>query len=331
MHVLVTGGAGYIGSHTVRLLVERGDTPVVLDRLRPGRREAVTDAPLVVGDVSDERLLDDLFGRYPIEAAIHLAADKSVEESVHDPGRYFQNNVCGSLALLRAAQRAGVRAFVFSSTCAVYAPPERLPVTESAPLRPEAPYGESKRIVEQMLEWFDRCHGLRYASLRYFNAAGAHPDGRIGEDWTQAVNLIPVVMKAAAGKSGPVRVFGTDYPTRDGTAIRDYIHVLDLAEAHILALGYLMREDRSVVLNLGTGTGSSVQEVIDTARRVSGVDIPVEYAARRPGDLAAVWADSSLARRLLGWEPRFGLEEIISTAWRWHSTHPDGYADADAA
>jgi UDP-glucose 4-epimerase len=225
---------------------------------------------------------------------------------------------------------ANIRYFVFSSSCAVYGTPDTLPVSEQNPVHPESPYGETKLMVEQMLKWFDTCHSLRYASLRYFNAAGAAPDGQIGEDSNFTLNLIPLVMKAAVGKSTAIKVFGTDYPTPDGTAIRDYIHVLDLADAHIKALEYLKAQDQSQIFNLGTGHGSSVQEVIDMSRRLSGVDIPVEYASRRPGDAVAIYADNAKACTLLGWEPQYDLEEIVGSAWRWHSTHPDGYATQPA-
>jgi len=224
-------------------------------------------------------------------------------------------------------QRSGVKYFVFSSSCSVYGTPDKLPVSETNPLHPESPDAESKLMVEQMLRWYDVCHGLRSASLRYFNAAGAAFDAQIGEDWTQTLNLIPLVMKAAVGKAKVVKVFGTDYPTRDGTAIRDYIHVLDLADAHIRALEYIRANDRSEIFNLGTGVGSTVQEIIDLARKVSGVDIPVEYTSRRPGDPVAIYADNDRAGELLQWEPQYGLEEIIESAWKWHSTHPNGFQD----
>jgi UDP-glucose 4-epimerase len=325
MQVLVTGGAGYIGSHTVRQLRERGDQAIVLDSMEFGHPAAVGDALLIEGNTGDEALLDRIFADHAIDAVIHFAAYKAPGESMENPGRYFENNVCATLSLLRAMQRANIHYFVFSSTCAVYGTPETLPVSEQNPLHPESPYGESKLMVEQMLKWFDACHGLRYASLRYFNAAGAAFDSRIGEDWSVTLNLIPLVMKAALGRSPMIKVFGTDYPTHDGTAIRDYIHVIDLADAHIKALEYLMRENQSQVFNLGTGKGSSVQEVVDVARQVSGLDIPVEYTSRRPGDPVAIYADNTKARELLGWQPGHSLEEIVRTAWQWHSTHLDGY------
>jgi len=327
MRVLVTGGAGYIGSHTVRALRERGDDVVVLDSMEFGYRAALADTPLVQGDTADEELVARLLAEHAIEAVIHFAAYKSAGESMERPDRYFQNNVCGTLGLLRAMRRVGVPHIVFSSSSAVYGTPERLPVSEESPLHPESPYGESKLMVEQMLRWFEACHGLRFASLRYFNAAGAALDARIGEDWTVTLNLIPLVMKAALGKLPQLTVYGSDYPTPDGTAIRDYIHVVDLADAHIMALEHLRAHQRSLILNLGTGHGSSVKEVIDTARQVSGVDIPVQYADRRPGDPVALYADRAKAQQALGWQPRYGLREIIASAWRWHSTHPNGYRE----
>lgn len=325
MKVLVTGGAGYIGSHTVRLLRERGHEVIVLDSMEFGHPAAVGDAPLIEGSTADEALLDRIFAEHAIDSVIHFAAYKAPGESMEKPERYFQNNVCATLSLLQAMQRAGIKYFVFSSTCAVYGTPDKLPVSEENPLHPESPYGESKLMVEQMLKWFDVCHGLRYASLRYFNAAGASFDAQIGEDWTRTLNLIPLVMKAALGRAPAVKVFGTDYPTPDGTAIRDYIHVNDLADAHIKALEYVMAQDTSQIFNLGTGTGSSVQEIVDTARRVSGVEIPVQYTSRRPGDPVSIYADNDKAGKLLGWEPQYGLEEIVESAWKWHSTHIDGY------
>ncbi len=325
MSVLVTGGAGYIGSHTVRLLRERDYPVVVLDSMEFGHRAAVGDVPLVVGDSGDEALLTRVFAEHSVDAVIHFAAYKAAGESMEQPERYFDNNVCATNRLLRAMQRSNVRHFVFSSSCSVYGTPQQLPVSETNALHPESPYAESKLMVEQMLKWYDVCHRLRYVSLRYFNAAGAAPDGKIGEDWKVTLNLIPLVMKAALGKASVVKVFGTDYPTRDGTAIRDYIHVVDLADAHIRALEYLREHDQSQVFNLGTGQGSTVQEIVDVTRRISGVDIPVQHTGRRSGDPVAIYADNAKAREVLGWQPRYGLEEIIRSAWQWHSTHPEGY------
>jgi len=328
MRILVTGGAGYIGSHTVALLRARGDFVLVLDSMETGHREALGDTPLVVGRTHDHALVKQVIGDHHLDAIIHFAAYKAAGESMEKPGRYFQNNVHGSLCLLEAAQQAGVRRFVFSSTAAVYGTPASLPVREEAPLHPENPYGESKLLVEQMLRWFDACHGLRSVALRYFNAAGAALDGENGEDPGQVQNLIPLVMKAGTGRLAKVSIFGTDYPTPDGTGVRDYIHVLDLAEAHACALDFLARHDRSNVFNLGTGKGASVLEVLREARRASGVDIPAEVVARRPGDPPAVWADNSKAKSVLGWQPRYGLKQIIETAWAWHKGHPDGFVTA---
>lgn len=331
MRVLVTGGAGYIGSHTVHLLRQRGYDVVVLDSMEFGHHEAVSDIPLIEGDTADEALLERAFTEHQVEAVIHFAAYKAAGESMEQPERYFRNNVCGTLSLLNAMHKAGVKHLVFSSSCAVYGTPSKLPVSEDNELHPESPYGESKLMVEQMLKWFDICHGLRSVSLRYFNAAGAMPDASIGEDPTFTLNLIPLVMKAAIGKMPTVKVFGTDYPTPDGTAIRDYIHVLDLADAHIKALEFLRANDRSEIFNLGTGHGSSVQQVVDAAKRISGVEVPVAYMDRRPGDPVAIYADNTKARTLLGWNPQYGLDEIIESAWRWHSTHPEGYPDASSS
>lgn len=327
MNVLVTGGAGYIGSRTVHLMQQCGHTVVVLDSMEFGHRRAVGAAPLIEGDIRDTSLLDEIFREHAIDAVIHFAGYKAAGESMEHPERYFDTNVCGTASLLQAMRKASIRYFVFSSSCAVYGTPETLPVSEETALHPENPYGESKLMVEQMLRWYGECSGLRYASLRYFNATGASLDGQAGEDWTYALNLIPLVLKAAMGIIPRVTVFGTDYPTPDGTAIRDYIHVLDLADAHVKALAYLADGNPSVTLNLGTGKGTSVQEVIDCAKSVTGVDIPVEYVGRRPGDPVAVYADTGRARDVLKWNPRFALPEIIESAWRWHVSHPKGYQD----
>ncbi len=325
MRILVTGGAGYIGSHVVRILRERGDEVVVFDSLETGHRAAIGDVPLVVGNTADTDLIARTCREYAVVAAMHFAAYKAVGESMERPARYFANNVQGTNALLDGLHQAGVSLFIFSSSASVYGTPQTLPVSETNPLHPENPYAESKAMVEQMLHWFDVCHGMRYASLRYFNAAGASLDAQIGEDFRVATNLVPLVMKAALGKIPAIQVFGTDYPTPDGTCIRDYIHVVDLAEAHLKALDYLRAGGNSEIFNLGIGKGASVKEVIDTAKRISGIDIPTVYVGRRKGDPTAVYADNARARTLLHWEPRYGLEEIIRTAWQWHSTHPDGY------
>ena len=325
MTVLVTGGAGYIGSHTVKALRGAGHEVVVLDTLENGHASLIDGVPLVVGDTADASVVDEVLRLHPVEAIVHFAAYKSAGESMHDPGKYFRNNTAGALTLIGAAAEHGVRRFVFSSTAAVYGTPEVVPVRESAALRPESPYGESKLMVERILQWFDAAHDLRSVSLRYFNAAGAAMDGAIGEDWSQTANLLPLVMKAALERSGPLRVFGTDYPTADGTAIRDYIHVEDLAEAHVKALSYLLDDGSTTAINLGTGVGTSVMEILDTTEQIAGVRIPRMYAGRRAGDPVELWADNSKAREILGWEPVYGIPEILGSAWRWHSKDPDRF------
>jgi UDP-glucose-4-epimerase GalE len=328
MSILVTGGAGYIGSQTVKELSHQGRDVVVLDSLELGHPQATGAAPLVVGDIADQRLVADTIARHSVDTIIHFAAYKAPGESMREPGRYFTNNVAGTASLLETARRGGVATMVFSSSCAVYGTPDRLPVAEDAPIRPESPYGESKALVERMLGWYEACHGMRSVSLRYFNAAGAAADASIGEDWSVTLNLVPLMMKALLERRPPLQLFGTDYPTPDGTAIRDYIHVEDLAEAHVRAVDYLVAGGVSTTLNLGTGMGSSVRQVLGAAEAASGRPVPVEEAPRRPGDPVALYADTAKAREVLGWGPRYGLAEIVATAWHWHSTHPDGFEPA---
>jgi UDP-glucose-4-epimerase GalE len=328
MRILITGGAGYIGSLTARHLADAGHGPVVLDDLRNGHRAAVGGIPLVVGDVRDVDLVAGTIERERIDAVIHFAALKSVEDSVIDPGAYFDDNVGGTLGVLRAMARTGVRRIVFSSSCAVYGMPGSLPVTESSPIQPMNPYGETKAMSERLLPWFEASYGIRSAALRYFNAAGAADDGSAGEDWTGAQNLIPVVLRTAAGRQPLVKIFGTDHPTPDGTAIRDYIHVLDLAEAHRCALETIDHDDVSLTVNVGTGVGASVREVLDAARRITGREIPAEEAPRRAGDPPAIWADTTLAGERLGWRATRSLDDIVRSAWSWHTSHPDGYGDS---
>jgi UDP-glucose-4-epimerase GalE len=330
MATLVTGGAGYIGSHTVRLLQERGREVVVLDNMEFGHRAAIGDTPLVEADIADHDVVRSVVDHYHVDSVLHFAAYKAAGESMVNPGRYFANNVAKSAALLESLSSAGVTRIVFSSTSAVYGTADHIPVDESAPIRPESPYGESKALVERMLSWYDSCHDVRSVSLRYFNAAGAWSDGSIGEDWGLALNLVPLVMKAAAGRREAVQVFGTDYPTADGTAIRDYVHVVDLADAHIRALEYLEAGGETVSLNLGTGVGSSVFEVLAAAERIIGRPVPHELTGRRPGDPVALFSDTRRANEILGWKAQYGLDEIVASAWAWHSSHLDGYRTPQA-
>lgn len=327
MKVLVTGGAGYIGSHTVRALIDAGHKVIVLDTLELGSKQAVKGVSLWQGSITDDELLEKLFAQEQPEAVIHFAAYKAPGESMQQPGKYFRTNVGGTVSLLDTMVRHGVRSIVFSSSCSIFGTPRTLPVAEDAPRGPESVYGETKLMGETLLKWYDVTSGIRSSSLRYFNASGASLDNSLGEDWNRTHNLIPLVMKAAVGVTEAISVFGTDYPTRDGSAIRDYIHVVDLADAHVKALEQLVREDRSTTYNLGTGTGYSVKEVIAAAKRISGVDFKVKYEVRRPGDPAAVWADCSKSERELGWKAQYGLETILETAWRWHSTHPNGFKE----
>jgi UDP-glucose-4-epimerase GalE len=326
MAILVSGGAGYIGSHTVRLLREQGRDVVVLDSLEFGHQAAIGDVPVVIGDIADHELVASVVTQYGVDAVVHFAAYKAAGDSMEHPGRYFRNNVSGSIAFFDALHRAGVGRVVFSSSCAVYGTPDLVPVREDAPIRPESPYGESKAMTERVLAWLDHSHGMRSVCLRYFNAAGAWPDGSIGEDWTFTLNLVPLVMKAALGRRETVQVFGTDYPTPDGTAIRDYVHVVDLAAAHLKALEWLESGGASTAVNLGTGVGSSVFEVLGAAERAIGRPVPYVLGPRRAGDPVALYSDNDRSRTLLGWQARYGLDEIVASAWAWHSTHLDGYA-----
>ncbi len=316
--ILVTGGAGYIGSHYVLFERSRGNEVLVLDDLSLGHREAVLDAPLIVADLSDAAVLDSIFRSYPIDAVVHFAALASVPESVAYPDRYYRHNVAHTVTLMEAMLRHSVRLMVFSSSCATYGDPVYTPMDEAHPQQPINPYGESKRICERMLEAFDAAYGIRYASLRYFNAAGADPEARIGESHNPETHLIPIVLQVASGIRPSVAVYGSDYGTPDGTCVRDYIHVLDLAQAHGLALDRIRAGSPSGAFNLGTGTGQSVRQIIGVCRKVTGRDIPVEEAARRAGDPPILVASSSKAREVLGWRPRYAaIEDIVSSAWRW--------------
>ncbi|EFM10522.1 UDP-glucose 4-epimerase [Paenibacillus curdlanolyticus YK9] len=329
MAVLVTGGAGYIGSHTVAALHERGEEIVIVDNLQQGHRDAILGGKLYVGDLRDEAFLDHVFSENEIDSVIHFAANSLVGESMTNPGKYYHNNVYGTLCLLEAMNKHGVKRIVFSSTAATYGEPERVPIAESDRTMPTNTYGETKLAMEKMMKWFDTAHGIRYVSLRYFNAAGAHESGKIGEDHSPETHLVPIVLQAALGQRSHISVFGEDYSTEDGTCVRDYVHVSDLADAHILAVDRLRREEASAIYNLGSGQGFSVKQVIDIARAVTERDIPVVYEARRSGDPAVLIASSERARQELGWEPkRDKLEDIIRSAWQWHLANPQGYAKA---
>ena len=328
MNILVTGGSGYIGSIVTAELVESGEQVVVFDNLSMGHRQAVhPGATFVQGDLADRAALDGVFATHHIDAVMHFASYTLVGESMEQPFKYIGDNVTNGLNLLQAAVQAGVRRFILSSTANLFDQPERMPIDEEERIIPGSPYGESKFILERMLHWLDRIYGMRYAALRYFNAAGAAPDGSRGEDHTPELHLIPRVLKVALGQLDEIVVFGDDYPTRDGTCVRDYIHVVDLAQAHILALHALDQGSRTY--NLGNGQGFTVKEVIETARQVTGHPIPAEVGPRRPGDPATLIASSEKIRRELGWEPRYPeLRIIVETAWNWHHTHPHGYGSS---
>jgi UDP-glucose-4-epimerase GalE len=323
MTVLVTGGAGYIGSHTVRALRGAGRDVVVLDTLELGRADAVIDAPLVVGDITDGELVGQLIAEHGVTQVVHFAAYKSVGESMEHPTKYWRNNVAGTIELVDACLTAGVDQIVFSSSCSVYGTPPAVPVTEAAPIAPESVYAATKAEVERILRWYDTTSGLRAVSLRYFNAAGASFDGRIGEDWSYSINLIPLVMKAILLDGHRLTVFGDDYDTPDGTCIRDYIHVDDLADAHVRALDHLAQGGATVEVNVGTGVGSSVLEVIRATERVSGATVPYDVVDRRPGDPVATFADPQFAADTLGWSARSGLDDVIATAWNWHRSQTE--------
>jgi UDP-glucose 4-epimerase len=323
--ILVTGGAGYIGSHVVKELLKRGHRPIVLDNLQTGHREAVRGVPLIEGDLNDPNKMKEVFYSHPIESVMHFAADCLVGESVKDPLKYFNNNVKNGIQLIEIMEQFSVRNIVFSSSAAVYGEPIEVPIRETHPCEPTNPYGETKWIFERVLHAFGQTGRMDYVSLRYFNAAGADPSGQLGEDHSKESHLIPIALLAAlTGK--PVSIFGADYNTPDGTCIRDYIHVTDLAQAHILALERLQAGIGSGVYNLGNGNGYSVTEVIDAVKRVTGKEVLTIESARRPGDPARLVASSQKIRDELGWTPRYpDLERIIETAWEWHRNHPNGY------
>ena len=329
MKILVLGGAGYIGSHTVYALVEAGHDVVIADNLLTGFRQAVHPAAkFYLGDIRDIGFLNNLFEQEKIDAVIHFAACSLVGESVVKPLKYYDNNLYGTKVLLDAMVAHGVDKIVFSSTAATYGEPKRVPILESDPTEPTNPYGETKLSMEKMFKWVGAAHGLRYVSLRYFNACGAHESGCIGEAHNPESHLIPLILQVPNGKREYISVFGDDYSTKDGTCVRDYIHVTDLAQAHILAAQYLADGGASDIFNLGNGVGFTVKEVIDVARAVTGHPIPARMEARRAGDPAQLIASSEKARSVLGWNPQHAdLEEIVASAWKWHRTHPNGYQD----
>jgi UDP-glucose 4-epimerase len=328
MQVLVTGGAGYIGSHTVKKLAERGFEPITYDNLSQGHRSAVVAGEFVFGDLGDYRVLQETFAKYKPEAVIHFAAESIVAESMLNPARYFKENVGNGMNLLHLMLENNVKILIFSSTAAVYGEPQKIPICETHRTAPINPYGESKLIFERMLRYYDDAYGLKYVSLRYFNAAGASKDATIGEDHSPETHLIPIVLQCALGLRKVVEVYGVDYDTKDGTCIRDYIHVDDLADAHILALEFLMMEKKSKIYNLGNEEGYSVKEVIDMAKKVTGVEIKTLVSERRVGDPSILIASSERIKGELGWEPTYeSLEEIIESAWNWHRKNPNGFGD----
>lgn len=318
--VLVSGGAGYVGAHVCLRLAQAGFTPIVYDNLSNGHAEFVQWGPLEEGDIRDARRLDEVFAKHKPVAVLHFAALIEVGESVKFPGRFYENNVAGSLGLIEAARRAGVEALVFSSTCATYGDPKFLPMDEAHPQAPLNPYGRSKLMVEQILRDMDQYAGFRSVILRYFNAAGADPEGRIGEWHEPETHAIPLAIRAAIGSNQGFKIFGSDYDTRDGTAVRDYVHVLDLADAHVLALKHLLNGGTSEVFNLGTGTGTTVRELLRAIQEVSGGVFDAAEAPRRPGDAPVLVANSAKAREVLGWSPRYDLAAVVETAWRWHQS-----------
>lgn len=327
MTILVLGGAGYIGSHTVYELIDNGEDVVIIDNLLTGHKEAIhPKARFYKGDIRDREFLDDVFKKEKIDAVIHFAACSLVGESMEKPLKYYDNNLCGTKILLDSMVANGIDKIVFSSTAATYGEPEKVPILETDRTEPTNTYGETKLSMEKMFKWVGKAHGIRYVSLRYFNACGAHISGQIGEDHTPESHLIPLILQVPNGKREYISIFGDDYDTKDGTCVRDYIHVTDLAQAHILAVKYLQTGNESNIFNLGNGVGFTVKEVIDTARKVTSHPIPAKITPRRAGDPAQLIASSEKAKEILGWTPEHNsLEEIISTAWNWHKNHPNGF------
>lgn len=327
MTILVLGGAGYIGSHTVYELIDNGEDVAVIDNLLTGHEEAVhPKARFYRGDIRDREFLDEVLKKEKPDAVIHFAACSLVGESMEKPLKYYDNNLCGTKILLDSMVSNGIDKIVFSSTAATYGEPERIPILETDRTEPTNTYGETKLSMEKMFKWVGKAHGLRYVSLRYFNACGAHKSSKIGEDHNPESHLIPLILQVPNGKREYISIFGDDYDTKDGTCVRDYIHVTDLAQAHILAVKYLQAGNESDIFNLGNGVGFTVKEVVDCARKVTGHPIPAKITPRRAGDPAQLIASSEKAKEILGWTPEHNsLEEIISTAWNWHKNHPNGF------
>ena len=331
MTILVLGGAGYIGSHTVYELIDSGEDVVIADNLETGHIEAVhPKARFYKGDIRTKEFLDDLFNKEKIDSVIHFAANSLVGESVTKPLKYYENNLYGTMVLLKSMVEHDIKKIVFSSTAATYGEPENIPILENDRTEPTNPYGETKLAMEKMFKWVANAHGLRFVSLRYFNACGAHVSGEIGEAHNPESHLIPLILQVPNGQREKIAIFGDDYDTKDGTCIRDYIHVTDLAQAHILAVKYLNEGKESNIFNLGNGVGFSVKEVIETARKVTGHPIPAMISPRRAGDPAKLVASSEKAKKILGWKPEYAdLEYIIASAWKWHKNHPKGYENND--
>lgn len=329
MTIAVLGGAGYIGSHTVAQLVKAGQDVVVLDNLITGHKRAVDPkARFYQGDIRDYHFLSQVFSQEKIDGIIHFTAFSIVPESMKDPLKYFDNNTSGMITLLEAMNQFGIRKIVFSSTAATYGEPKQVPIHEEDPQVPTNPYGESKLAMEKIIKWADVAYGIKFVALRYFNVAGAMPDGSIGEDHHPETHLIPIILQAAAGTRDGLQIFGDDYPTKDGTNVRDYVHVVDLADAHILAMKYLSEGHDSNAFNLGSATGFSNLEILNAARKVAGQPIPAKIGPRRPGDPSTLIAASDKARTILGWSPKFDdVGQVIATAWNWHQTHPEGFGD----
>lgn len=323
--ILVTGGAGYIGSHTVKELIEQGKKVVVLDNLQKGHIGSINDVDFINGDIVDEKLVSRVIKEYGVESVIHFAADSLVGESMKNPAKYYYNNVVKTINFLNTIIKKDIKKIVFSSTAAVYGEPKKVPISEDLETKPTNVYGSTKLMIENILKDYDLAYGLKYVSLRYFNAAGAYEGGYIGEDHSPETHLIPIIMQVLLGRRDKIYIFGSDYNTKDGTCIRDYIHVTDLANAHILALEALEKGMDSNIYNLGCGEGYSVKEVIDTVEKVTQLEVNKEEAKRRPGDPAKLIASSERIKKELDWNPKYNLEDIIKTAWNWHKNNPNGF------